>query len=80
MNLRRSKRGPWLSCSKFPKCRGRKGWTTLDDKIKADLEKKLLAHEAANPATILHHLDGSPIEKDEAPKPVENQQEEYPPS
>ena len=30
LNLRRSKRGPWLSCSKFPKCRGRLAWSAID--------------------------------------------------
>jgi DNA topoisomerase-1 len=31
LNLRRSKRGPWLGCSKYPKCRGRVAWKTLSD-------------------------------------------------
>ncbi len=49
LNLRRGKRGPWLGCSKFPKCRGREGWNTLDDDTKGALEKELTKHEKANP-------------------------------
>jgi len=49
MNLRRGKRGPWLGCSRFPKCRGRLGWNTLDDDTKDTLEKQLEKHEKANP-------------------------------
>ena len=49
MNLRRGKRGPWLGCSRFPKCRGRLGWNTLDDTEKEALEKQLAKHEKANP-------------------------------
>ncbi len=49
MNLRRGKRGPWLGCSRFPKCRGRLGWNTLEDDKKETLEKQLEAHEEANP-------------------------------
>ncbi len=49
MNLRRGKRGPWLGCSRFPKCRGRMGWNTLEDETKEALEKQLEQHEKANP-------------------------------
>jgi DNA topoisomerase-1 len=49
MNLRRGKRGPWLGCSRFPKCRGRLGWNTLEDDVKEALEKQLEKHEKANP-------------------------------
>lgn len=49
MNLRRGKRGPWLGCSRFPKCRGRLGWNTLEDDVKDALEKQLAKHEKANP-------------------------------
>jgi DNA topoisomerase-1 len=49
LNLRRGKRGPWLGCSRFPKCRGRLGWNTLDDDTKDDLEKQLAKHEKAHP-------------------------------
>ena len=58
MNLRRGKRGPWLGCSKFPKCRGRVAWTSLEEELKADLEKRLELHEAANPPPDITRQDG----------------------
>jgi DNA topoisomerase-1 len=70
MNLRRSKRGPWLSCDQFPKCRGRVGFNGLDEDKKKQLEKDLVRHEAENPVPTLKHLDGTPIGKDEEPREV----------
>jgi DNA topoisomerase-1 len=61
INLRNGKRGPWLGCSGFPKCRGRGKWTTLDEDIKANLEAALEAHEKANPRPVITRLDGDPI-------------------
>jgi DNA topoisomerase I len=58
LNLRRSARGPWLSCSKFPRCRGRLGWGPLDDTTKLRWEKALKEHEKANPKPIIKTLDG----------------------
>ncbi|HMN95927.1 MAG TPA: DNA topoisomerase [Phycisphaerales bacterium] len=59
MNLRPGKRGPWLGCSGFPKCRGRMAWTKLDDAARARLEKALAAHEQAHPQVVLRRRDGS---------------------
>jgi DNA topoisomerase-1 len=70
MNLRRSRRGPWLSCSTFPKCRGRVGWTTLDEDKRSRLEKELAEHEKANPVPLVRHLDGSPIPPQTKPTPL----------
>jgi len=61
LNLRRGKRGPWLGCSTFPKCRGRLAWTTIDADEQKQLEQKLVAHERANPVPVITHRDGSPI-------------------
>ncbi|MCP4758356.1 MAG: type I DNA topoisomerase [Planctomycetes bacterium] len=61
LNLRMGKRGPWLGCSSFPKCRGRGKWTTLDEETKASLESALEAHEKANPRPVVTRLDGDPI-------------------
>ncbi|MEM7152925.1 MAG: DNA topoisomerase [Myxococcota bacterium] len=61
LNLRRGKRGPWLGCSRFPKCRGRLGWTTLEEAEQKSLEKKLVAHEADHPVPDITHMDGSVI-------------------
>lgn len=61
LNIRRGGRGPWLSCSRFPKCRGRVGWSTLDDETKAHWEKRLSEHEKANPQPVIRKLDGEPV-------------------
>ena len=61
LNVRRGKRGPWLGCSKFPKCRGRGKWAELEDEKKADLEKQLDAMDRANPPIIPKRKDGSVI-------------------
>jgi DNA topoisomerase-1 len=62
LNLRRGKRGPWLGCSRFPKCRGRLPWAALDDATKQTLEQQLVTHEAAHPvAAIVRHSDEAVI-------------------
>lgn len=61
VNLRRGARGPWLSCSKFPKCRGRLGWASLEDKKKRKWEKALEEHEKSHPQPVIHKTDGDPI-------------------
>ena len=59
--LRRGKRGPWLGCSTFPKCRGRSTWSKLDDGQRATLEDRLVEHEKQNPPVVLTRMDGSII-------------------
>lgn len=49
LNLRRGKRGPWLGCSRFPKCRGRMPFAPLEDDVKGGLEKQLLKQEKKHP-------------------------------
>jgi DNA topoisomerase-1 len=61
LNLRRGKRGPWLGCSTFPKCRGRQAWTTIDADLQKQLEEQLVVHERANPVPVITHRDGTPI-------------------
>lgn len=61
LNLRRSARGLWLGCSKFPKCRGRLSWASLDAETKKKWEKALKAHENAFPIPTLRRTDGTPI-------------------
>ena len=70
MYLRRGARGPWLSCSTYPKCRGRLGFAKLPDEQKADLERKLAAHEKANPQPTLKTLDDIPIGRNHAPQEI----------
>jgi DNA topoisomerase-1 len=61
LNLRNGARGPWLGCSRFPKCRGRGKWAGLEDDIKSDLEKKLEAHEKKHPVITITRMDGTPL-------------------
>jgi DNA topoisomerase-1 len=63
LNLRRGKRGPWLGCSRFPKCRGRLAWAgkELSDELRASLESRLIDHEKANPVPVIRRHDGSVI-------------------
>ena len=68
MNIRRGARGPWLSCSRFPKCRGRLGWAPLDDKTKKYWEKALDEHEMKNPQPVIKNLSGDPIGENYTPR------------
>jgi len=70
--LRNGARGPWLSCSAFPKCRGRGKWSELDDEKKAELEKALAAHEKEHPIPTVKTLDGEPL-TDKKGKPLERE-------
>jgi len=70
MNLRRGARGPWLSCSKFPKCRGRTGWSTLGESERKALESALQAHEKENPLTVVHKIDGTEVSEGYKPQPL----------
>ncbi len=68
LNLRRGARGPWLSCSKFPKCRGRMGWVSLDDRTKKKWERALEAHEKAHPQPVILRVDGSLVSDSHRPR------------
>jgi DNA topoisomerase-1 len=61
LNLRSGLRGPWLGCSRFPKCRGRGKWSELEGERKTKLEKALEAHDRAHPIPIIRTLDGKPL-------------------
>jgi DNA topoisomerase-1 len=63
MNLRDGKRGPWLGCSGFPKCRGRESFAKLDEPVREALEKDLKKHLEANPMPVITTMDGTPIEE-----------------
>ncbi len=70
MNLRRGARGPWLSCSKFPKCRGRIGWSTLEESNRKALEAALQLHEKKNPLAVVHKIDGTVVNEGYKPQPL----------
>jgi DNA topoisomerase-1 len=59
MNLRDGKRGPWLGCRGFPKCRGREAFGKLADDKKADLEKSLKLHLGGQTKLHLTRRDGT---------------------
>ena len=59
--LRSGKRGPWLGCSTFPKCKGRGAWAKLEPEVQERLSKALDAHEKAHPPPIVTTLDGVPL-------------------
>jgi len=75
MNLRRGGRGPWLSCSKFPKCRGRIGWSTLEESSRKALETALQAHEKQNPQAAVHKIDGTAVSEGYKPQPLNTDEE-----
>jgi len=71
LNLRRSKRGPWMACSAFPKCRGRLGWKTLTDEQQKDLEMRLMNHEKEHPQPVIKTMSGTPVEAGYPPQPFD---------
>jgi len=70
MNLRRGARGPWLSCSKFPKCRGRIGWSSLEENSRKALDTALQLHEKRNPHAALLKIDGTSVSEGYKPRPL----------
>ncbi len=69
LNLRDGVRGPWLGCSRFPKCRGRGKWADLEEAKKAELEAALEAHMKEHPIPIIRTLDGRAL-TDEKGRPL----------
>ncbi len=64
LNLRRGKRGPWLGCSTFPKCKGRSAWTKLPQETRDTLLAKLEKEERNHPEIVIERRDGTRIEPD----------------
>lgn len=71
LNLRDGARGPWLGCSRFPKCRGRGKWSELDEEHQKKLELQLKNHLKDHPVPILRTLDGRAL-TDEKGKPLKD--------
>jgi DNA topoisomerase-1 len=59
MNLRDGKRGPWLGCQKFPKCRGRAAFGKLPEAVQKDLTAQLKKHLSGHEALQLTRRDGT---------------------
>ena len=63
MNLRDGKRGPWLGCRAFPKCRGRTSFASLPEETQSRLREQLETHLQTQPALKIVRLDGTtPVE------------------
>jgi len=77
LNLRNGARGPWLSCSAFPKCRGRGSWTKLEPEVRERWEKALTEHEKKHPIPVIRTMDGVPL-TDAKGKPIEQAAEAAP--
>jgi DNA topoisomerase-1 len=58
LNLRTGARGPWLGCSRFPKCRGRGKWAEVPEDKRKALEAQLEEHDKAHPVPIIRTLEG----------------------
>jgi DNA topoisomerase-1 len=58
LNLRTGLRGPWLGCSRFPKCRGRGKWPELPKEKQDELLTALAAHEKASPVPVIKTMAG----------------------
>ena len=58
MNLRDGKRGPWLGCRAFPKCRGREAFGKLPEEKQTALKAELDAHLAGQTRLHLTRRDG----------------------
>jgi DNA topoisomerase-1 len=58
MNLRDGKRGPWLGCRAFPKCRGREAFAKLPEPRRKELERELAAQLAGHTKLTLTRRDG----------------------
>ncbi len=67
--LRDGVRGPWLSCSRYPKCRGRGKWTELTEDVKKKWENALAEHLKEHPIPVIRTLSGVPL-TDAKGKPI----------
>jgi DNA topoisomerase-1 len=72
--LRNGVRGPWLACSRYPKCRGRGKWKELEDATREKWEKALAAHEREHPIPVVRDLEGVAL-TDAKGKPIEREEE-----
>jgi DNA topoisomerase-1 len=62
LSLRDGRRGPWLGCSAFPKCRGRASWAKVDEATRTALQAQLDEHTLAHPPIEITRRDGRRIE------------------
>jgi len=67
MNLRGGKRGPWLGCSRYPKCRGRGAFAKLPDAERQALEERLAEHLGGQRTLVITRRDGTTVVPDGTP-------------
>ena len=60
--VRDSKRGLWLSCSTFPKCRGRVGFGSLEEDQQKKIEDAWKKWSKEHPVPVIRKVDGSIVE------------------
>jgi DNA topoisomerase-1 len=58
LNLRDGKRGPWLGCRAFPKCRGREAFGKLPEARQKELQRELATHMSGQTKLTLTRRDG----------------------
>ncbi|MCC6683084.1 MAG: type I DNA topoisomerase [Phycisphaeraceae bacterium] len=73
--VRDSKRGLWLSCSTFPKCRGRVAFNSLEEKKQKELEKVWAEHLKQNPVPQVRLENGRVLQEGEEYHPQVNEDE-----
>ncbi len=61
LNLRDGKRGAWLGCSRFPKCRGRESFAKLPDPTQKELQAALETHMKSFVRVVVTRENGDPI-------------------
>ena len=65
--VRESKRGLWLSCSTFPKCRGRVGFGSLEEDQQEKIDKDWEKWSKEHPVPVIRKVDGTVVEDGYAP-------------
>lgn len=78
--VRESKRGLWLSCSTFPKCRGRVGFSKLEEDKQKEIEEAWKAWSKEHPVPVIKKVDGTICEDGYEPVVGEGRPEEEPAS
>ncbi len=68
-------RGPWLSCSAFPKCRARGKWQEYPQEVQDKWHQAWEQHEKQNPMIAIRDLKGNPL-TDAKGKPLPKREEE----
>ncbi|MFK7788107.1 MAG: DNA topoisomerase, partial [Phycisphaeraceae bacterium] len=68
--VRDSKRGLWLSCSRFPKCRGRAAFNKLEEDKQAELNKAWAIHLEENPLPDIRTTNGRVLQDGDDYVPV----------